>query len=91
LLSEIAALFKDGLAPEAIAERTMRSVTTIEGHLFTLADEGEIDLEGVLSADERTQILAAAERHGRASLKVLKDTLPEGLTYFQIRLALHQA
>ncbi|MDB5099947.1 MAG: recQ 1 [Cyanobacteria bacterium RYN_339] len=91
MLAEIAALYRDGLAPETIAERTLRSVSTIEGHLLSLVDLGEIDVSEALSDETRAAVLAAAERHGRASTKILKDALPDDVTYFQIQLTLHQA
>ncbi|MFP5501964.1 MAG: helix-turn-helix domain-containing protein, partial [Candidatus Sericytochromatia bacterium] len=73
----------------AIAERLLRSITTIEDYLMELADAGEIDLSGAVSPEVRRQIEEAADRAGGDRLRPIKELLPASISYFAIRLVLH--
>jgi uncharacterized protein YpbB len=35
-------------------------------------------------------VVAAIDRHGGDRLRILKDVLPDGISYFQIRVIVHQ-
>jgi ATP-dependent DNA helicase RecQ len=88
--TQVAALFREGLAVEEIASRCMRSVGTIEDTLLDLADEGEVNLDGLISDSVRRFVVAAIDRHGSDRLRTLKEVLPESISYFEIRIVVHQ-
>ena len=87
--ARVGELFRQGMTPEAIAERLLRSITTIEDYLMALADAGEIDLSGAVSPEIRRQIEEAADRAGGDRLRPIKELLPAEISYFAIRLVLH--
>ncbi|MFN3431831.1 MAG: HRDC domain-containing protein, partial [Candidatus Sericytochromatia bacterium] len=88
--AQVAALYRDGLGFEAIASRCMRSMTTVEDYLLELAEAGEVNLDGLIADDVRRQVVAVIDRFGTDKLRLLKDSLPESISYFEIRVVLQQ-
>jgi ATP-dependent DNA helicase RecQ len=85
------ALYCQGLSIAEIAAQRGLVSNTIEGHLVDCVMAGlEVDLAGMVSIEEREQIEQAIKAHGAEKLKSLRDSLPETITYNQIRLVVAQ-
>ncbi|HEY9766588.1 MAG TPA: RecQ family ATP-dependent DNA helicase [Chroococcales cyanobacterium] len=83
------AFFQDGLSAEEIAKKRGLATSTINGHLVSLLEEGEIPLDKVLSPEKVAEIKEAVAEIGReAGAALLKVILPESTGYEDIRLAL---
>ncbi len=81
-------LFKEGKNMEQIAEERGLSLTTIETHLSAYIITGELQVDNFVTYSKQQAILKAAALHGVLSLKVLKDNLPENISYGEIRMTL---
>ena len=81
------ALFLEGDSIEEIAARRGLGTTTIENHLATFVESGEISVSRFLPADKLEQILAVARTQGTAALKPIKDLLGDDISYTEIRMA----
>lgn len=79
-------LFRNGKSIEEIAKERNMAVTTIEGHLSAFIADGLVDVNKFVSPEYQKQIIDAAETHGWESLKILKEHLPEQISYGQIRM-----
>jgi hypothetical protein len=81
-------LFKEGKSVAEIAKERNFTVSTIEGHLAHYVVNGDIDINKLVSLEKQLLIKAAAKAHGNTSHKILKDNLPETISYSEIRLVL---
>ncbi|MFE8701374.1 DNA helicase RecQ [Cytobacillus sp. FJAT-54145] len=83
-------LFNQGLTLKEISKKRELSLTTIENHLITCAqDDLPIDLTSVIPSEYRTLLEEAVEQVGMEKLKPIKETLPDEVTYFMIKAFLH--
>jgi len=81
------ALWRQGLSVAEIAQQRSFKASTIEGHLADLIEAGEeIDIDSLVTVDQRRAIEQAIQLHGDQSLKLLKDQLDEGISYGLIRI-----
>ncbi|MBC7881798.1 MAG: DNA helicase RecQ [Anaerolineae bacterium] len=81
------ALWRQGLSVVEIAQQRSFKASTIEGHLADLIEAGEeIDIDSLVTIDQRRAIEQAIQLHGDQSLKLLKDQLDEGISYGLIRI-----
>lgn len=81
--------YQSGKSLPTIATERNLSLTTIEGHMLKAAQEGyQINWEQFLSPVEEEQILAAAQVVGYEKLRPIKDSLPDSISYFAIKVAL---
>jgi ATP-dependent DNA helicase RecQ len=87
--SQIKAFYNDGMGFEEIASRTLKSMATVEDILLKLGEAGEVNLDGLIADDVRRQVVAAIDRHG-SDLRPLRGALPASISYFEIRVVLHQ-
>jgi ATP-dependent DNA helicase RecQ len=62
------------------------AITTIETHLSYYITSGELDVNDFVPPDKQELIASATEKYGRLSLKLLKDNLPEEISYMEIRM-----
>ena len=69
-----------------IATERQLAVTTVETHLSYYIATGELDVNDFVPADKQVLIEAAITKYGRLSLKLLKDNLPEEISYGEIRM-----
>jgi ATP-dependent DNA helicase RecQ len=70
-----------------IAQQRSFKPSTIEGHLADLIEAGEdIDIDSLVTIDQRRAIEKAIQLHGHQSLKLLKDQLDDGISYGLIRI-----
>jgi ATP-dependent DNA helicase RecQ len=61
---------------------------SIETHLSYYVGTGELDIDTMVAPDKQELIKEAAARFGRLSLKLLKDNLPEEISYTDIKMVL---
>lgn len=79
-------LFKQGKSIKGIAEERGFVTTTIETHLLKYFENGEnIDLSKYIHSNYEQDIYNAIDTYGAEKLRVLKDALPEGVSYFDIK------
>lgn len=81
-------LFKEGKSLAEIAKERNMAVSTIEGHLTSFVANGEIDISEIVSAEKQLLIKEAVKIHGRESLKIIKENLPDDITYGEIRMVM---
>ena len=81
-------LFKEGKTIEQIAAERTLSPITIENHLSYYISTGELDINDFVGCEKQADITKATEVFGITSLKVLKDNLPEEISYGDIRMTL---
>lgn len=79
-------LFKQGKSIKEIAEERGFVTTTIETHLLKYFENGEnIDLSKYIHSNYEQDIYNAIDTYGAEKLRVLKDALPDGVSYFDIK------
>ena len=79
-------LFKQGKSIKEIAEERGFVTTTIETHLLKYFENGEnMDLSKYIHSNYEQDIYNAIDTYGAEKLRVLKDALPEGVSYFDIK------
>lgn len=79
-------LFKQGKSIKKIAEERGLVTATIETHLIKYFENGEnIDLSKYIHSNYEQDIYNAIDTYGAEKLRVLKDALPEGVSYFDIK------
>lgn len=81
-------LFKSGMSVEAIAEQRVLSPNTIESHLSYYVSKSQLDVHDLVPADKIELIQAAIQRLGKNGLKQLKESLPEEISYGEIKLVI---
>jgi len=82
-------LFQDGNSIVEIAAQRNMSPTTIEGHLATFVENGELSITKFVEKDRLATILQVIKQSGQTiALKPIKDLLSDEYTYGEIRLAL---
>ncbi|MDQ6904069.1 MAG: helix-turn-helix domain-containing protein [Bacteroidota bacterium] len=81
-------LYKEGKSVAEIAKERNMTIVTIEGHLAWFVGNGDIDINKLVPLEKQLLIKAAVRSHGIASHKILKDNLPENISYGEIRLVI---
>ncbi|HEX7457360.1 MAG TPA: helix-turn-helix domain-containing protein, partial [Ginsengibacter sp.] len=81
-------LFKQGKTIVEIAKERNFTVSTIESHLAWYVGNGDVDINKIVSLEKQLLVKAAAKSYGNSSAKILKEKLPENITYSEIRLVL---
>ena len=80
------ALHRQGLSVAEIARQRGLVPNTIEDHLVECMRAGlAVEISRLVSTEDRERIQAAIEEHGAERLKPIHDSLPENITYNQIR------
>ncbi len=72
---------------EIAKERNM-AIVTIQGHLSWFVGNGDIDINKLVPLEKQLLIKAAIKSHGIESHKILKDNLPENISYGEIKLVI---
>jgi ATP-dependent DNA helicase RecQ len=81
--------YQSGKTLAEIATTRNLSLSTIENHLLRAAQDGyEVDWNQFVTPEEEEQILAAARIAGVEKLRPIKDTLPDDISYFHIKITL---
>lgn len=81
-------LYQKGLSIEEVAIQRTLSVSTIETHLSYYISSGKLDITDFVSLNKQELIQAAIEKYGKASLRLLKENLPETISYGDIRFTI---
>jgi ATP-dependent DNA helicase RecQ len=81
-------LYKEGKSIEEIAKERNLAITTIEGHLASFVANGELDIHEIVSEEKQNLINEAVKIYGRESFKILKENLPQEITYGEIRMVM---
>ncbi len=81
-------MYKEGKTIAEIAEERNLSANTIETHLSYYISTGELDINELVEADKYVAVKKAAEIFGTESLRILKENLPEKISYGDIRMVL---
>lgn len=81
-------LYKEGKTIPEIAKERNLSTTTIEGHLAFFISSKQININDLVCGEHQLLIKEALKTHGKESIKVLKDNLPEGISYGMIRMVI---
>ena len=82
-------LFRDGHSVAEIATERNLVTNTIEGHLAECIGAGlPVDISKLVSDSDRTQIENAIAEHGTEMLKLVRESLPENITYNMIRFVI---
>ena len=80
------ALHRQGLSVAEIAAQRGLVPNTIESHLEECLRAGlPVDVSRLVPEDVRKQIESAIDEHGTEKLKPIRESLPENITYNQIR------
>lgn len=81
--------FQSGKSIDDIAKVRQMTRSTIVGHLVCMIEQGkQLDIDKAVLPEKQVLIKKIVEIHGKACLKVLKEQLPEEITYDEIRLSL---
>ncbi|MGN6601634.1 MAG: helix-turn-helix domain-containing protein [Ginsengibacter sp.] len=81
-------LFKEGKSIAEIAKERNLAVSTVQGHLAYYVAIKQINIDDLVSPEKQELILFAIEKFGKTSLKVVKENLPEDISYGAIRMVL---
>ncbi len=81
-------LLNDGKTIEQIATERNLSIGTIESHLVPFIKDGQLDINNLVTKEKQQQIKDAAAIHGPLSHKILKDNLPDEISYGEIKMVL---
>lgn len=81
-------MFKQGKMIAEIAEERNLHSSTIESHLSYYIGSGEIIIDDLVDNHKQQAIKKAVELFGTNSLKVLKENLPDEISYGEIRMVL---
>jgi ATP-dependent DNA helicase RecQ len=79
-------MYREGRSINEIAAERQLAVTTIETHLSYYITTGELDINTFVKEDKQELIAEAVHKYGRLSLKLIKDNLPEEISYGEIRM-----
>ncbi len=80
-------LYYQNKSTNEIATQRELSVSTIEAHLSYFISTGELNINAFVPPDKQELIEEAIQKYGSLSLKLLKDNLPEEISYGEIRMA----
>jgi len=81
-------LYLQGNSISEIASIRNLSPNTIESHLGFYIGTGVLSLNDFVLSNHQALIIAAEKKHGRLSLKLLKENLPDSISYGAIRMVL---
>jgi hypothetical protein len=81
-------LFKEGMAIEVIAEQRSLTVQTIQGHLAYYVEQGEIDINQLVSPTKRSLIEPMLNSTEGISIITLKQKLNPEISYGDIKLVM---
>ena len=86
--TETLALYRAGMSMGEIASARSVVLTTVEGHLASAVQHGELSADQVLSEAALREIEPLAKRVGDQGLKAVREALDERYSYFEIKVAL---
>lgn len=81
-------LFKAGKTVAEIAKERNMAIVTIQGHLSWFVGNGDIDINKLVPLEKQLLIKTGIKSHGTESHKILKDNLPDNISYGEIKLVI---
>jgi len=81
-------LYQQGKSVEEIAEIRSLAITTVMSHLASYVSRGIIPIESFVDPNTQAIIMKAIGQFGTASLKILKENLPDTISYGEIRMVI---
>ncbi|MDW8800568.1 DNA helicase RecQ [Clostridium sp. A1-XYC3] len=79
-------MYKEGKSLKQISEERDMKFTTVEDHIMRCALEGlEVDLNSLIPEGHEKLIVEAIEKVGAKRLKIIKEALPEEVSYTSIK------
>lgn len=81
-------LYKEGQSIAAIAKTRKLAISTIEGHLTTFVQRGDIKISELVSREKVVLIESALEEFTGSSITPIKKKLGEGISFGEIRLVM---
>ena len=81
-------MFDNGMSVEAIARERKLAITTIQGHLAKLVEQGIYEASSFIEKEKYNEILDYFESTFDPSLGAAKDVLGENYDYWEIRMVL---
>lgn len=81
-------LFQEGDTIETIAEKRMLSPNTIETHLAYYVSNGQLQVDVLVPKDKQELIYQSIQKYGKNNLRQLKESLPEEISYGEIKLSI---
>ncbi|MEO7531145.1 MAG: helix-turn-helix domain-containing protein [Sediminibacterium sp.] len=79
-------LYKAGKIIAEIAKERNYTYTTIEGHLAYYVGSGELDINELISNEKQALIRAAIKKYGDVSLTIIKQNLPDMISFGEIKM-----
>ncbi|MES2371757.1 MAG: helix-turn-helix domain-containing protein [Bacteroidota bacterium] len=79
-------LYKSGKSIDEIAKERNYTYSTIEGHLAHFVGSGELDINDLISDEKQVLIKEAISKLGNASATILKQNLPDTISFGEIRM-----
>jgi hypothetical protein len=80
-------LFKAGKNIEEVAKERGLAGSTVESHLSSYLQSGELKIEDFMTTEKYEQIMAVIKDRGEVSLTDLKPQLPADITFGDLRMA----
>ena len=82
-------MWQDGLSMDDIASERQLSIITIQGHLSYYVGTGELNIKDFVSNEKVSIIKSKIEEMGKDSpLRTIKETLPEDISYGDIKMVM---
>ena len=81
-------MFNSGKAIHDIASERSLKISTIRGHLAYWIEEGEVDIDQLMSKDVLDEIVAAFKKSGTPGLSAVKKLLNHKYDFSMLKLAL---
>lgn len=81
-------MYKEGKSIKEIAKERSLNMVTIQSHLVSFISSKQINIDDLVPEEKQILIKDAIKIHGRESMRILKDNLPEEVSYGEIRMVM---
>ncbi|MDB5210689.1 MAG: family ATPase [Sediminibacterium sp.] len=79
-------LYKSGKTIAEIAKERNYTYSTIEGHLAHFVGSGDLNIDDLISHEKQELIKEAITKYGNESLTIVKQNLPDEISFGEIRM-----
>lgn len=81
-------LLHEGYSISELSQMRSLSISTIQEHLAVLVKAGELPVRKFVNQAHQTLIEEAIAKHGMLRMKLIKESLPDAVSYDEIRLTI---